>query len=91
MPLAAGDPPLPARRLRRRLLRRRLGWCGLWQSYATTGRDASFKITSVDIDGLTAAGHTEEEIFEVTVAAVVGAATHGFDAGRRPLAHKTTG
>jgi hypothetical protein len=33
----------------------------------------------------TAAGHTEEEIFEVTVAAAVGAALHGFDAGREAL------
>ncbi|MGH3530668.1 MAG: hypothetical protein ACRDSX_01870 [Mycobacterium sp.] len=62
-----------------------------WQSYATTVRDASYKITGTDIDHLTAAGHTEEEIFEVTVAAAVGVAVHGFDAGRRALAHKTTG
>jgi AhpD family alkylhydroperoxidase len=61
-----------------------------WQSYATTVRDASCKITDTDIDRLVAAGHTEEEIFEVTVAAAVGAAVHGFDAGRRALAHKTT-
>jgi AhpD family alkylhydroperoxidase len=62
-----------------------------WQSYATTVRDASYKITGTDIDRLTAAGHTEEEIFEVTVAAAVGAAVDGFDAGRRALGHKTTG
>jgi AhpD family alkylhydroperoxidase len=62
-----------------------------WQSYATTVRDASYTITDADIDRLTAAGHTEEEIFEITVAAAVGAAMHGFDAGRRALAHKTTG
>jgi AhpD family alkylhydroperoxidase len=62
-----------------------------WQSYATTVRDASYKITDTDIDRLTAAGHTEEEIFEITVAAAVGPAVHGFDAGRRALGHKTTG
>jgi AhpD family alkylhydroperoxidase len=62
-----------------------------WQSYATTVRDASYKITSADIDRLTGAGHTEEEIFEVTVAAAVGAATRGFDAGRRALGHQATG
>jgi AhpD family alkylhydroperoxidase len=60
-----------------------------WQSYAATVRDASYKITDTDIDRLTAAGHTEEEIFEITVAAAVGAAMHGFDAGRQALAHKT--
>jgi AhpD family alkylhydroperoxidase len=62
-----------------------------WQSYATTVRDASYKITDTDIGRLTAAGHTEQEIFEVTVAAAVGAAIRGFDAGRRALGHQTTG
>jgi hypothetical protein len=61
-----------------------------WQSYARTVRDASYKITDTDIDRL-AAGYTEEEIFEVTVAAAVGAAVHGFDAGQRALGHKNTG
>jgi hypothetical protein len=46
---------------------------------------------TADIDRLTAAGYTEVEIFEVTVAAAVGAAVHGFDVGRRALAHKATG
>jgi AhpD family alkylhydroperoxidase len=58
-----------------------------WQSYATTVRDASYKITDADITRLAAAGHTEDEIFEVTVAAAVGAAMHAFDAGRRAFAH----
>jgi AhpD family alkylhydroperoxidase len=62
-----------------------------WQSYAATVRDASYKITGADIDRLTGAGQTEEEIFEVTVAAAVGAATRGFDAGRHALGHPTTG
>jgi AhpD family alkylhydroperoxidase len=62
-----------------------------WQSYAATVRDASYKITTTDIGRLTAAGHTEEEIFEVTVAAAVGAAARGFDAGRRALGHQITG
>jgi hypothetical protein len=54
-----------------------------WQSYAAAVRDASYEITDADIDRLTVAGYTEEEIFEVTVAAAVGAALHGFDCGRR--------
>jgi alkylhydroperoxidase family enzyme len=44
-------------------------------------RDASYKITDTDIDRLTAAGYTEDQIFEVTVAAAVGAALSCFDAG----------
>jgi len=62
-----------------------------WRSYATTVRDASYTITDTDIDRLTAAGHTEDEIFEVTVAAAVGAALHSFDAARHALGHKPTG
>jgi AhpD family alkylhydroperoxidase len=62
-----------------------------WQSYAATVRDDSHRITGTDIDRLTAAGHTEDEIFEVSVAAAVGAALHSFDTGRRALGHEITG
>ena len=62
-----------------------------WQAYATTVRDASYRITDTDIDRLIAAGHTEDQIFEVTVAAAVGAALRSFDAGRNALGQKTTG
>jgi alkylhydroperoxidase family enzyme len=61
-----------------------------WQPYATAVRDASYKITGTDIDRLTAAGQTEDQIFEVTVAAAAGAALHSFDSGRRALGHRTT-
>ncbi|MGA8118067.1 MAG: hypothetical protein WCA46_30915 [Actinocatenispora sp.] len=53
-----------------------------WQSYAATVRDRSYRVTDADIDRLTAAGHTEDEIFEVTVAAALGAALRTFEAGR---------
>jgi AhpD family alkylhydroperoxidase len=52
----------------------------LWQTYAGMVRDASYRITDADVDRLTAAGHSEDEVFEVTVAAAVGAALAGFDA-----------
>ncbi|MGV9677061.1 hypothetical protein ACWDSJ_17430 [Nocardia sp. NPDC003482] len=52
-----------------------------WPSYVALVRDASYRITDADIDRLTAAGHSEDEIFEVTVAAAVGAALETFDAG----------
>jgi alkylhydroperoxidase family enzyme len=54
-----------------------------WASYAAAVRDAAYQIPDADVGRLTAAGHTEAEIFEVTVAAATGAALHGFDAGRR--------
>jgi hypothetical protein len=43
------------------------------------------------VSRLTAAGHSEDQIFEVTVAAAVGAALRSFDAGRNALQRKTTG
>jgi AhpD family alkylhydroperoxidase len=54
-----------------------------WQSYTATVRDAACRVTDADIDRLTAGGHTEDQIFEVTVAAAVGAALRSFDTGRR--------
>lgn len=60
-------------------------------SYAATVRDAAYRVTDADIAGLTAAGHTEDEIFEITVAAAVGAALRGFDAGRRALPEENAG
>jgi hypothetical protein len=56
-----------------------------WLTYPSTVRDASYRITDADVERLGAAGCTEDEIFEITVAAAVGAAMEGFDAGRRAL------
>jgi alkylhydroperoxidase family enzyme len=62
-----------------------------WQSYTAMVREASYKVTDTDIGRLSAAGHTEDQIFEVTVAAAVGASLRCFDAGRRGLAPNATG
>ncbi|RSN39160.1 hypothetical protein DMC64_39185 [Amycolatopsis sp. WAC 04197] len=56
---------------------------GPLHSYAANVRDASHRITDADVQQLKAAGYSEDEIFEVTVAAAVGAALRGFDAGNR--------
>jgi AhpD family alkylhydroperoxidase len=61
-----------------------------WRAYPSTVRDASYRITDTDVERLVAADCTEDEIFEVTVAAAVGAAMDGYDAGRRALAHRST-
>ncbi|TCO54090.1 hypothetical protein [Actinocrispum wychmicini] len=53
-----------------------------WQRYAATVRDHSYRVTDADIDQLKSAGHAEDAIFEITVAATVGAALRSFDAGR---------
>lgn len=54
---------------------------GSWEVYAAAVRDHSSQLTSADIGQLTAAGRSEDEIFEITVAAALGAALHSLNAG----------
>jgi hypothetical protein len=56
-----------------------------WQSYTLKVRDEPSSITSPDIENLRAAGHTEDEIFEMTIAAAVGASLRTLDAGLRAM------
>jgi alkylhydroperoxidase family enzyme len=58
---------------------------GPWGAYAEKVREQSYRITDADIAALKAAGGTEEEIFEVTVAAAMGAALRRLDAGLRAV------
>lgn len=60
-----------------------------WGSYAERVRDLSYRITDADVAALKAAGRTEEEIFEITVAAATGAALQRLDAGLRALREAT--
>jgi hypothetical protein len=53
-----------------------------WRSYTAMVRDASYRITDADIARLLA-DRTEDEVFEMTVAAAVGAALASYDADRR--------
>lgn len=50
-------------------------------SFLTRVREASYRLTDADVAGLRAAGHTEEELFELTIAAALGAALHRLDVG----------
>lgn len=65
-------------------LRRAAAAGDAWGSYAATVRTASYRITDDDIARLKQ-NHTEDEIFEVTVAAAVGAALDHYDSGRKNL------
>ena len=56
-----------------------------WAAYVGKVRDASYRITDLDVSALKAAGCTEEEIFEVTVAAATGAALQRLDLGLRAM------
>lgn len=60
-----------------------------WESYAATVRDAAYRVTDSDIDRLKAAGHSDDEIFEITVSAAVGAALRSLDAGLRATVGST--
>jgi hypothetical protein len=46
---------------------------------------ASYRITEADVAGLLAAGHSEDAVFEVTLAAAIGAAGRRLEAGLRAL------
>jgi hypothetical protein len=54
-------------------------------SYAEMVRDRSYRITDSDLDELTAAGLSDDAIFELTVAAAVGAALQRLTAGMRAI------
>jgi hypothetical protein len=54
-------------------------------SYAAKVRDQSYRITDTDFAGLTTAGQSDDAIFEITIAAAVGAALQRLDAGMRAV------
>src|SRR2546421_324099 len=60
-----------------------------WNAYAALVRDASYRVSDADVDRLKTAGHSEDEIFEITVAAAVGAALRGLEAGLRAVRGET--
>lgn len=60
-----------------------------WNGYVALVRDASYRVRDTDIDRLKIAGHSEDEVFEVTVAAAVGAGLRSLDAGLRALRGET--
>ena len=45
-------------------------------------------MTASDVESLKAAGHSEDEIFEITVAAAVGASLRPLEAGLRAVRSK---
>jgi AhpD family alkylhydroperoxidase len=62
-----------------------------WSDYAALVRDASHRVSDSDIDRLRNAGHREDEIFEITAAAAVGAGLRSLDAGLGALRGETHG
>src|SRR3954468_12241656 len=60
-----------------------------WGPYAEKVRTHSYRITDADITALKTAGRTEEEIFEITIAAATGAALQRLDAVLAALGQAT--
>ena len=56
-----------------------------WRDFVAKVRDSSYRITDADIENLVAGGCSEDAIFEMTLAAAVGAASERLDAGLRAL------
>jgi alkylhydroperoxidase family enzyme len=54
-------------------------------AYVDKVRRHAYKVTDADIAALLAEGYTEDEIFEITVAAAYGAARRRLDAGMSAL------
>jgi alkylhydroperoxidase family enzyme len=53
--------------------------------YLAKVRERAYTVTDADVDGLKAAGITEDEIFEQTVAVAVGQGLRRFDAAMKVL------
>ncbi|MFD2468060.1 hypothetical protein [Amycolatopsis silviterrae] len=60
------------------------GLPALLQPFAAKVRDASYRLTDADFAEL-ATEYREDEVYEITVAAAVGAALRSYDAGQRKL------
>lgn len=56
-----------------------------WASYVALVRERPYRVTDGDIDALRVSGRSEDEIFEVTIAAALGAGIHRLDAALRAL------
>jgi len=52
-----------------------------WQSYTSKVRNEPWSVADSDIGDLKAAGHSEDEIFEMTIAAALGPSLRILDAG----------
>ena len=50
-------------------------------AYLEKVRNAAYKVTDADVQALKDAGYSDDEIFEQTVAAAVGAGLHRLDQG----------
>jgi hypothetical protein len=62
-----------------------VGLDGVLETYVRKVHESAYRITDSDVASLKAAGYREDAIFEITLAAAVGAASHRLQAGLRAL------
>jgi alkylhydroperoxidase family enzyme len=55
------------------------------EAYLAKVRDRAYTVTDADVDGLKAAGFSEDEIFEQTVAVAIGEGLRRLDAAERVI------
>jgi alkylhydroperoxidase family enzyme len=55
------------------------------ESYVATVRQHAYRVTDAQVEALRASGLSEDEVFELTVAAAVGAGLDRLDAGLRAM------
>jgi alkylhydroperoxidase family enzyme len=55
------------------------------EDYVATVRQHAYRVTDAQVEALRASGLTEDEVFELTVAAAVGAGLDRLDAGLRAM------
>ncbi len=55
------------------------------EGYVATVRQHAYRVTDAQVEALRASGLSEDEVFELTVAAAVGAGLDRLDAGLRAM------
>ena len=81
-----GDtPPALRQAVLNRAQGRRDGVPAVLQPYVDTVARHAYKVTDSDVAALQRAGHSDDALFEITVAAAVGAALHRLDRGLAAL------
>jgi alkylhydroperoxidase family enzyme len=58
------------------------------RTYVQKVRHTAWQVTDEEVEKIRAAGYTEDQVFEITVATAVGAALHRLKAGLRALGGK---
>jgi hypothetical protein len=78
---APGDTPLEARRA----ALEHATAAGALGAYVSKVARHAYRVTDAEVAALRQAGHSDDSLFEITVAAAVGAAVHRLDRGMAAL------